>query len=695
MQLFFSRLFAFIVLFSFLLNSHQLQAKIPDTNDDIGLKRYDLKSAETLIQNELIKQITVTNIIKNNAPYKVSVEPGNIGGGTAIDTLSFESNAAPSSVARAAPRKSAPVARGASSTNLREKGVDEADLVKTDGRYLFSLGSLGKNQGLRIYDTRHQGKRLKQVSALGFEKGTTLKGIYLLAAQKKLVVIAQTYQNYVKQQSTKRKLRYRHWGGNTRLIFIDIRNKYKPRIIRQANLEGSPRSNYRIGNQLYVVLNSYSFRLPPTYKTITSNQPISQQQYQNEKQRLINTIKAWRIEQQLPQYNERGKHGTHSLIKNGNFYVNINDIRSFSLSVAVAIDLNAAQFKADGIAYFGSPETVYVTPKSMYLTSRFYNNTIKPYALDKKAFPPQYPKTLVHKFALKSGQFNYRGSGMVLGNLGWNQMSTFQLDEDQQGNLRIVTSNWNAANKKNPSNDPATRSPVILTALGEQHGKLVTLSRLPNRYYPQPLGKKGESLYGARLFDNYAYFVTFRRTDPLYVIDMRNPRAMKVAGKLIIPGFSDYLHPIDNGLLLGIGKEIEVLKNGRTGRSKGLKLSLFDIRNPAHPREVSKIIIGNQTSNTQVSRNHHALTTLKVGNSGITRLLMPATIYDKKNTRNIAGLHRFEVDSKLKKITHLGKINALTNKQKQWYWNYNDRSIMIGERVFYFHQGKFQEAPWR
>ncbi len=694
MQLIFSRIFSFSILLSFVLSS-QLQAKTSTTNNGIGLNRYNLKAAEVLIQNELIKQITVTNIIKNNAPYKVSVEPGRMGGGTAVDTLSFEAKAAPRRVAHAALRKSAPIARGASSTNVREKGVDEADLVKTDGRYLFSLGSLGKNQGLRIYDTRHQGSKLKQISALGFEKNMTLKGIYLLGAQQKLVIIAQTYQNYVNQKSTKRKFRHHRWGGNTRLIFIDIRNKYKPRITRQANLEGSPRSNYRIDNQLYVVLNSYSFSLPPTYKTITSNKPITQQQYQNEKQRLINTIKAWHIDTQLPQYNERGKHGTHSLIKNGNFYININDIRSFSLSVAVAIDLNATQFKADGIAYFGSPETVYVTPNSMYLTSHFYNNTIKPYALDTNVFPRQYPKTLIHKFALKSGQFDYRGSGIVLGNLGWNQMSTFQLDEDKQGNLRVVTSNWNAANKKNKSNDPATRSPVILTALGEQHGKLVTLSRLPNRYYPQPLGKKGESLYGARLFDDYAYFVTFRRTDPLYVIDMRNPRSMKLAGKLVIPGFSDYLHPIDNGLLLGIGKEIEVLKNGQTGRSKGLKLSLFDIRNPARPREISKIIIGNQTSNTQVSRNHHALTTLKVGNSSITRLLIPATIYDKDNRRNIAGLHRFEIDSRHKKITHLGKINALTNNKNQWYWNYNDRSIMIGERVFYFHQGKFQEAPWR
>jgi hypothetical protein len=682
-----SRSHPFLFLLIFLISS-QLHAKSPNNSDAIGLKRYDLKSAETLIQNALIKQITITNIIKNETRYKVSVEPGRTGG-TAVDALSFEAKSTPRrSVARASPRKAAPVARGASSTNVREKGVDEADLVKTDGRYLFSLGSLGKKQGLRIYDTRHQNKKLKQIATLGFEKGVNFKGLYLLAAQQKLVVIAQTYRNAIKH-----KIRRHNWGGNTRLIFIDIRNKNKPRITRQVNLEGSSRSNYRIGNQLYMVLNTYSFRLPPTYKTITSNKPISQQQYEHEKQRLINIIKAWRIDQQLPRYSEQGKQGSHSLIKNKQFYLNINDIRSYSLSVAVAIDLNSAQFKADGIAYFGSPDTVYVTPRSMYISSRFHNDFKS--SLDKNSYPRNISKTLIHKFALNSGHYNYRGSGVVLGSLGWNEMSTFQLDEDKKGNLRVVTSNWNANNKKNTSNDPATRSPVILTALGEHNGSLTTLSRLPNRYYPQPLGKPGESLYGARLFDDYAYFVTFRRTDPLYVIDMRNPRSMKVAGKLVIPGFSDYLHPIENGLLLGIGKEVEVLKNGRTGRSKGLKLSLFDIRNPSRPREISKIIIGNQTSDTQVSRNHHALTTLKVGNSGITRLLIPATIYDKKTTRSIAGLHRFEIDSRHKKISHLGKIPALTKNNGQWYWNYNDRSIMIGERVFYFHQGKFQEAPWK
>ncbi len=688
----FQRLTTFVFILTFLLFS-VAQAKTPQhnaNNTSVGLQRYNLKTAETLLQSELIKQITVTNIIKNDSPYKVSVEPGRVGNSVNVHALSRRFSPSKRGGAPRAAPSPASFARGASSTNVREKGVDEADLVKTDGRYLFALGSMGKNNGLRVYDTRfpasnNKGNKLHQVAAMGFEKGLQLTGLYLLAPQQKLVVVAQSQRNNVRR---------RNWGGNTRLIFIDIRNKNKPRIIRQVNLEGSARSTRRIGNQLYVVLNTYSFQLPSTNKTITSSKPITQQQYANEKQRLINIIKAWRIDKQLPHYSERGKAGTHPLLKTGQFYLNIDDIRSYSLSAVVAIDLNAAQFRADGIAYFGSPDTVYVTPKSMYITSRFYQDHKT--TLDKNAFPRHYPKTLIHKFSLKGRLFDYRGSGVVLGSLGWGEMSTFQLDEDQQGNLRVVTSNWNAANKKNKSNDPATRSPVILTALGEQAGRLVTLSRLPNRYYPQSLGKKGERLYGARLFNDYAYFVTFRQTDPLYVVDMRNPRSMKIAGKLVIPGFSDYLHPIGKGLLLGIGKEVESPKNGRAGRTKGVKLSLFDVRNPSRPREISKIVVGNSTSNTQVSHNYHALTTLKVGNTGITRVLMPATIYDEKEKRSSAGLHRFEVDSHHKKITHLGKIEAHNKRNRSdWYWNYNDRSIMIGERVFYFHRGKFQEFPWR
>ena len=80
-------------------------------------------------------------------------------------------------------------------------------------------------------------------------------------------------------------------------------------------------------------------------------------------------------------------------------------------------------------------------------------------------------------------------------------------------------------------------------------------------------------------------------------------------------------------------------------------------------------------------------------NSGITRVLLPANSYNADSEKQLNGLQRFEVDSLSKKINYLGEVAS--SDKRNWYWNYNDRSIMIGERVFYFHQGKFQESAWR
>lgn len=645
------------------------------------LKRLGHKAIEKRIHSKLINQITINNIIKDHTKYKVTTSTRSYG--TSYYYGGGGRSFAPSRRAARRPTTSStyynyssagrPASRQASATNLREKGVDEADFVKTDGRYLYALNTI-KGAGLRIYDTRFQGKKkLKQISALGFEKRMELKGLYFLPAQQRLVLIANAYS---------KRIRHNKSTGATSLIFIDVRNKSKPRIIRQVYMEGNSRRTHRIGNKLYIVMSAHSFRLPPQSKTIYSSKPVTLKQYDLEKQRLVNVIKSWTVKNELPHYSERGKSGAHPLVNTGNFYLNIDDINSYSMSSIVAVDLNAKKFSYQGIVYFGSTDNIYASQKALYLSSSLHNSG--KYNLDKNKYPQYAQSKLIHKFSFKGSGFDYRGSGVVLGSLGWNNLNTFKFDEDKRGNLRIVTYNWNHRNKKNKSNDPGTRSPVILTALKEHPHKkqLITLSRLPNRYYPQAIGKKNEQLYGVRLFDDYAYVVTARQVDPLYVIDMRNPRSMKITGKLVIPGFSNYLHPIDNGLLLGIGR----------GERQSVKLSLFDIRNPNHPKEVQKIELGSQSNAyTNLSYNHHALTTLKLNKSNITRVLVPVSM----SSNDYRGsLQRFEIDSKSNKIEHLGGISAAKRKSKYWYWSENNRSIIIGDRVFYYNNGIFQEAPW-
>ena len=311
--------------------------------------------------------------------------------------------------------------------------------------------------------------------------------------------------------------------------------------------------------------------------------------------------------------------------------------------------------------------------------------------LNQFRFPSDLGNRLIHKFAFKDNGFDYRGSGAVLGEFKWGPLSSFQLDEDAKGNLRVVTSN-NGTSRK--TNDPAAHSPVVLTALAEHPTKkqLITLSRIPNRASPKALGKPGEQLYGARLFDDYAYFVTFKRTDPLYVVDMRNSKQLKVTGELVIPGFSDYLHPLGDGLLLGVGMEAE--EDGNWARLGGVKMSLFDIHNPNKPTEIHKLAVGKRGTSTPANRNHHAFTSLAMNGTSTTRVAIPISLVEDDNYQRKDGLHRFEIDRKAKRIKHLGAMKPLNGSRNWWSWNNSDRSIIIGNKLYYYHNGHFWQGSW-
>lgn len=581
---------------------------------------------------------------------------------------------------RPAPKTAA--APQASGTNVQEQGVDEADFVKTDGRYLYAVENANNSAGIRIYDTQHQGDKLKQIAAVGFGKNMRLSGIYLLAQQQKLIAVGSSYGRRFRSPM-------RRSYDTTSMIVIDISNKARPRTLRHTQLQGTVNTTRRINNRLYMVLNSYGFSFPSTYRRIKTPKPMSDAQMQAARAEVATEIKQWKFVDQIPKYRTLGKAGAQPLIQSGNFFINPYAPTDWSLTTVLAVDLPAPDFSFQSMGWFGGNRwntTIYASQKALYITSAYYSAGDAP--LNKWRFPDDQSKNLIHKFAFTSKGFDYRGSGAVLGNFKWTKLSSFQLDEDQRGNLRVITYHWNSSRK---TNDPAAHSPVVLTAMAEHptNKQLITLDRLPNRQSPKALGKPNEQLYGARLFDDYAYFVTFRRTDPLYVVDLRNPRRLRVTGELIIPGFSDYLHPMEKGLLLGVGKEAD-----KNGRELGLKLSLFDVRNPNKPDEIHKIVVGKGGTDSPATRDHHAFTSLAMRNTNTTRVALPVSLvegeerFERKN-----GLHRFEVDRQQRRIKHLGAMQP-PGGNSGWYWNSNDRSIIIGDKLYYYNDGHFWEGSW-
>jgi hypothetical protein len=197
---------------------------------------------------------------------------------------------------------------------------------------------------------------------------------------------------------------------------------------------------------------------------------------------------------------------------------------------------------------------------------------------------PDIVRTALHAFDTSDpSRTTYRASGEVPGFL----LSQWSLSESG-GILRV------ASTETPPWFDPqaAGESESFVTTLEAQAGKLVTLGRVGG------LGR-GQRIYAVRFAGDVAYVVTFKQVDPLYTLDLSNPRRPAVLGELEIEGYSAYLHPIGGDLLLGLGQDATA-----DGRVSGTQLSLFDVANLRRPARLQHWTIG--PSSSEAEYDHHA-----------------------------------------------------------------------------------------
>lgn len=247
-----------------------------------------------------------------------------------------------------------------------------------------------------------------------------------------------------------------------------------------------------------------------------------------------------------------------------------------TLSV-LTVDLAQSLALGKGVGVFSEGETVYASKDNLYVTTMPWR-------------PEQWTeqdletglKSYVHKFSLASAvQAQYVASGEVRGRV----RSQWSLSE-HEGDLRIATTDqqsWDSV---------TTESFVsVLRQTGEE---LLQIGQVGN------LGK-GEEIQGVRFIGNAGYVVTFRQTDPLYAIDLSDPTKPVTVGELKIPGYSAYLHPVGEGLLLGVGFD-----GDDVGQLLGLQLSLFDVSNLAEPKRIQQAPLGEAFGWSEAIFDHHA-----------------------------------------------------------------------------------------
>ncbi|MHA2394738.1 MAG: beta-propeller domain-containing protein, partial [Promethearchaeota archaeon] len=193
--------------------------------------------------------------------------------------------------------------------------------------------------------------------------------------------------------------------------------------------------------------------------------------------------------------------------------------------------------------------------------------------------------TLVYKIQVKKNDIEYVADGSVPGRV----LNQFSMDE-YDGYFRIATTQGYVSRSGGKTSNN-------IYVLNSTLGIIGTLEGLA----------PGEDLYSARFMSRKCYLVTFKKVDPLFVIDLSDPSEPKVLGKLKIPGYSDYLHPYDENTLIGIGKETIEAEEGNFAWYQGVKISLFDVSDVENPKELDKFEIGDRGTDSPVLRNHKAL----------------------------------------------------------------------------------------
>ena len=441
-------------------------------------------------------------------------------------------------------------------TNNQEVGVEEADLVKTDGRRLVSV----LDGTLRVVE-------LDETPAIDGSLDLSARGatdIFLRGDS--VLVLGTTY------------------GGSfqvaTTLTLVSLADPAAPSVTASADLEGSLVTARDLGGRARVVVQGSPIGVERMNMSTSHEAATAVVDELDESDLLPRMSLSGRVapvggcsDVLLATTSTPAPEGDVSMP---------HDQMSTVTVLTVGDDLDDLQ----PVSIQGAAETVYASTEALFVTSSSWDQAGS--------------RTDVHRFALSGdGPATYSGSGRAPGHL----LNQFSLSE-REGALRLVTT-LDGGGTPLPIEPgiggpddmaieiaPVAASSARLTVL-DTEGTLDEIGHLDGMGI-------GERVQSVRFMDDVAYAVTFRQTDPLYAIDLTEPTAPRLLGELKIPGFSEYLHPVADGLLLGVGRQVDP----GTGIDEGLKISLFDVSDPLRMAELDQIVLPNATS--EVSWDHRA-----------------------------------------------------------------------------------------
>lgn len=433
-------------------------------------------------------------------------------------------------------------------TNLQVESVDEADIVKNDGRYLYQFlrDDSYEYSAVQIIDTEDDLQEVSRISDF-----FNIQEFYVW--EDTLVVIERLWAESlsVEKQYVSEGL----YGGNpfSRLHFYDISDRSEPEEIHAFTLRGEYRTSRISEGYLYFFSDYYI------------NEPV-------EKDNLKSYIPV--VDGEVLEYDhlylpEKGTSASYLLM--------------------VSIDLSDPTAFIDKMAVVSNGNDYYVSGKNIYVLETIW--------ADYEQDGIRCDKTQIVRFSYDAGQIEPGAEGCIDGLL----LDQFAMDE-YRDHFRIITT-VSAMEVEAITDDfsgevigyaiaeelPTTNSVYVLDQSLNITGAITGLA-------------EEERVYSARFMGDTGYFVTFRQVDPLFSVDFSDLARPKILGKLKITGFSEYLHFYGKDKLVGIGYEADP----ETGITKGIKLSMFDISNPADVKETHKLVM-EEYDHSDAFYTHHAV----------------------------------------------------------------------------------------
>ena len=293
-----------------------------------------------------------------------------------------------------------------------------------------------------------------------------------------------------------------------------------------------------------------------------------------------------------------------------------------------------------------------------------------------------YDKTVLHRIHIENGEIFTAADGEVTGYV----LNQFSMDE-YEGYFRIATtSQMTSFSEKSPILHLQNNVYILNMDLNIV-GKLENIA-------------PGEKIYSARFMGDTFYLVTFRKTDPLFVINLSDPYSPRIIGELEITGYSDYLHVYDENHVIGVGKETVGADEGDFSWYQGVKISLFDVTDVTAPIELAKYEIGNRGTDSPVLSDHKAFLFDKEKNLLVLPVLV-AKINESEYPNGVPpytcgqivwqGAYVFTISLELEeKIMLRGAITHIENGNVYNASNYVTRALFIGEVLYTISEGKIK-----